>query len=234
MIGGGTAASDYSVICAESIRVGDVIGATHTFRHSWISTFSSNSVTVVKTELWNEGGEAMFVSIGVQPSLFVGTINPRIQRITDFDIDSFIGAGATNETTFDQTGSTGFVSNTGPVSDVSVGWGDCSSAGKVGSLDAWFTSSTPTEDLCNPRDWTADRMTIYDLEASPASVFDPAQHGYVLTIGDSPSAAEALWNDTAADYCGELWEASSSGSFPGGMCNGTIIWEPSDPVDPSL
>ena len=217
--------SDYSVICAESIRVGDVMGATHTYRYSW-GSWVTLSMTVRKTELWNEAGETMLVHFAIQPGLFTGPLTPRIQRLTDFDIDG--DSDDEFDSVFDQTGSTGFVSSSGAISDITVGMGDCSSAGNIGSYDGWHSAEVPTEDLCNPRDWTDDVMTIYDLTSTSASALEPASHGYVLTIGASASDAETLWNDNAADYCGDLWEPSSSASFPGGMCNGTIISVPDD------
>jgi hypothetical protein len=225
IIGHDSTTSDYSVVCAEPVRMGDVIGAVHKVARTWStggwpSSFAL-SITITKKELWNEDGESMLISYTVSPSLFLGYIDVTLQRLIDFDIGTWPYG-----TAFETVGKT--VLSSSPDSDLSIGMGSCSLDGLVGSDLAFPGPTGIIEDVCNPDDISNDFATILHADIVDASWSEPKTHSFVLSIGATSGDALDEWNANAPAMCASEW-VTGYHSYPGSYCDGRITEAPADP-----
>jgi len=220
-VGGyGSGGTDFEITCANSIRMGDVIGAVHEYEVSWGYSWLTYYGYITKTELWNEAGESMLIHYWARPSLAAGTENVEIQRFMDPDIDWDEYGMYT--TTFERAPDSAYTAAIGPSSNWTVGWGSCQSYGRgVGGFDGWGAADADAE-LCDPDDLTADISLGFDW-SDTASYFSPMTAAFVMSVGNTPENAESDWTDNAADFCDTLWDDWGSTVFFDD-CGGGIIW----------
>ena len=227
--------SDFTLTCANPVSMGDVIGAVHKFEASWMSgtilspdgfmvpTFSS--VNITRTELWNRAGEAMLVHFDVTRPLYFGTTSFTLRRQIDPDIDS----PDTSHTAFyGNTDYENYVSASGPSSDWTVGWGGCSSDGKVGALDSLDPVDEDVSGACRSDGITGDMMLTYLWNDTIPSM-DSIEDAFGMTIGADVEGAEDQWMDQQEDLCGDLFDHSWLYSWAS-VCE-PIIFVPWDPPD---